>query len=231
MSGDNDSIVNNPLFGTMIGIQIGNNAHAEADKIRSESETSSAKNAATNGLIVSEVLSKRVDALRNEVEVISDTEVNYACSIAGVRGVTRELLEELRKSDPNNPLLDKKIRDKIFDSNKVNFSKKLNGSTNKEKANSINPTQWRDEAYGAENSDKSGPEKSKITPNIHVRSDAEVPSHVSDREKLLSLVERLSAEVKKNNPDAAILQDKVMLDVFADYTINEMVRQEMNKPA
>ncbi len=33
---------------------------------------------------------------------------------AGLRAVVRYLLSELRKNDPNSPLLDKKVRDRIF---------------------------------------------------------------------------------------------------------------------
>ena len=229
MSGDNDSVVNNPLFGTMIGIQIGNNAHAEADRIRSETETNSARNSADNGVMVAAILSERNDALRQEVANLSDSELSFNGSIAGVRGVTRELLEELRKSDPKNPLLNKKVRDRIYDSAREVAVKNVKDTTHEQRI-ALYP-KWRDQAYGAEGSNKGGPEASKITPNLQVRADSEVPSHVSDREKLLGLVERLSSEVKKNNPDAPILQDKVMLDVFADYTINEMVRQEKSKSA
>lgn len=89
---------------------------------------------------------------------------------------------------------------------------------------------WRDESFGAEGSSYAGPEKSKITPNIKIRTQAEVPSHTSDREKFLDLIERLSAEVKKNNPNAEILKDKVMLDVFETYTLHEMEKQDKVNP-
>ena len=223
---DNDSVVNNPLFGAMIGTQIGNNAHAAANEMRAEAQIILLKDAANNGVRVAESLSETVKSLRNEVHVFSGNEVDYAFSIAGVRGVTRELLEELRRSDPNNPLLNKKVRDRIFEASSNNISKKLTGINNPDKARSINPQVWRDEAYGAVGSDCGGPEKSKITPNIQVRAEAEVPSHTPDREKFLGLIEKLSAELKKANPNAPILTDKVMLDVFADYTLNEMERQE-----
>lgn len=225
---DHDSVVNNPLFGAVIGTQIGNNAHAEADRIRAESENKSLASAADNGVLVAGILSKRNEALRQEVADLTQSEKSYIYTLAGVRGVTRELLEELRKSDPNNPLLEKKIRDKVFDQGYISSESNVKGKTGRERTSMS--AIWRDNSYGAENSNMGGPEKSQITPNIQVRAEAEVPSHVSDREKLLGLVERLTAEVKKNNPDAAILQDKVMLDVFADYTINEMVRQEKHRP-
>ena len=88
---------------------------------------------------------------------------------------------------------------------------------------------WRDESYGAPGANKGGPESSQITPKLVVRAEAEVPSHVSDREKFLGLIKKLAAEVKKNNPDAAILKDKAMVDAFETYTLNEMDRQDRNK--
>lgn len=220
MSGDNNSVVNNPLFGAMIGTQIGNNAHAEADQIRSKAEISSLESESEAGVMVAGILRKQVDALNT-------SDLSFTCSIAGVRGVTRELLEELRKADPRNPLLDKKIRDKIYDSSFKNIRDKVNGKSFIER--DPKAAQFRDEVFGHEGSTKSGPEISKITPNIQIRSEAEVPSHTPDREKFLGLIEKLSAELKKANPNAPILQDKVMLDVFTDYTLNEMVRQEKNK--
>ena len=64
-------------------------------------------------------------------------------------------------------------------------------------------------------------EASQITPNLVVRAEAEVPSRISGREKFLGLIEKLAAEVKKNNPDAAILKDKAMVDAFETYSSKE----------
>ncbi len=54
---------------------------------------------------------------------------------AGLRAVIRYLLSELRKNDPNNPLLDKKVRDRIFNEfHKEEMEKAL-------KANDMQPWQ------------------------------------------------------------------------------------------
>ena len=225
---ENNSIVNNLLFGAVIGTQIGNNAHAEADRIKAAAEINSLESESEAGVMAAAILSKRVDVLRQEVEALNSSELSFTCSIAGVRGVSRELLEELRKSDPKNPLLNKKIRGRVFDASFAGSWAKVNGKAYKERESLS--AKWRYETYGAEGTSKSGPEAEQITPNIQVHSEAEVPSRITDREKLLGLVERLSAEVKKNNPNAPILQDKVMLDVFPDHTLNEMARLEKHKP-
>jgi hypothetical protein len=199
------------LLGQVVGQQIGNNARAngikklaEADRILANSEIG--------------LLERTVDVLRKELEAVTQTEVDFTCAIAGVRGVTRELLEELRKSDPKNPLLDKRLRDRIFDSAFKKVNDRIPG-TSYQKRRELSQA-LRDEAYGAEGANKSGPEKSQITPNLAVRAEAEVPSHVTDREKFLGLIEKLSAELKKANPDSPILKDKEMISVFEDYTLN-----------
>jgi hypothetical protein len=193
-----EGLVNNPLFGAVIGQQIGNNAHHAGQQVLAAAEKASLEQEATAGVLVAGMLRRQVDEL-------TQTELDFTCAIAGVRGVTRELLEELRKSDPNNPLLNKKIRDRVFDSAKNKVWDKVKDTTYKERDNIAQ--KLRDETYGAEGSNKSGPEKSQITPNLAVRAEAEVPSHVTDREKFLGLIEKLSAELKKANPDAPILKE------------------------
>ena len=219
----------NPLFGAVIGIGIGNNAHAEADEIRSQASIRSLETRLKSSKELNVAYETYIEKLKKQVDDLDGKDVSFTCSIAGVRGVTRELLDELRKSDPKNPLLDKKIRDKIFLSSFNAIQSKVYGTTYSQRT--AKNEEWRNETFGAIESGSGGPEISKITPNIQVRADAEVPSHTPECEKLLGLVEKLSAELKKANPNAAILQDKAMLDFFADYTINEMVRQEKNKPA
>jgi len=200
------------LLGQLIGQQIGNNLHAEADQIRANSRQIVADSEIR-------LLGRTVDVLRQEIDKLSQVEVDFYAAIAGVRGVTRELLEELRKSDPNNPLLDKKVRDRVFMSTFNRIGKKLTGTTHQQRED--NSQSWRDEAYGATGANVSGPEKHQITPNLVVRAEAEVPSHVSDREKFLGLIEKLSSELKKANPNAAILKDKTMVDVFETYSSKE----------
>ena len=218
-----------PILGAGIGIAIGNNAYAEADEIRSQTKIRSLESRVSSLTELNAVYDDVVEKLKKQVRDLDDNDVSFTQSIAGVRGVTRELLEELRKSDPKNPLLDKKIRDKIFMASFGIIKSKVIGTTYSQRKELAEA--WRNESFGAEDSLKGGPEISSITPNIQVRAEAEVPSHTPEREKFLGLIEKLSAELKKANPDSPILQDKAMLDVFADYTINEMVRQEKNKPA
>ncbi|MGZ8984181.1 MAG: hypothetical protein ACXW11_09520 [Methylotenera sp.] len=201
---NDNSIVSNPLFGRIIGQQIGNNLHAEADQIRAN-----AKQIVSDSEI--RLLNRTVDALRKKVESVSQSQVDLYAAIAGVRGVTRELLEELRKSDPNNPLLDKKIRDRVFTSTSNRIGNKVSGTTYQQRKEFSQG--WRDDAYGAEGANKSGPEKSQITPNIAVRAEAEVPSHVSDREKFLGLIAKLAADLKLANPNAVSLQDQALAEL------------------
>lgn len=75
---------------------------------------------------------------------VSQSDADSTCALAGIRGVTRELLEELRKSDPKNPMLDKKIRDRIFISSFKNVSKQTAGTTYQQRKE-LNE-KWRDES-------------------------------------------------------------------------------------
>ena len=223
-----DENYGNDLTGAFVGISIGNRAHAEAAEIRANTKNRSLESRLNSANELIQTYETVLEKLKRQVTDLDGKDVSFNCTVAGVRGVTRELLEELRKSDPKNPLLDKKIRDRVFDSLFKSTSSKVHDTTYLERTSLAES--WRNETYGAEGANKSGPEESKITPNIQVRADSEVPSHTPEREKLLGLVEKLSAELKKANPNAPILQDKAMLDVFTDYTINEMVRQEKSKP-
>lgn len=200
-----EGLVNNPLFGAVIGQQIGNNAHHAGQQVLAAAEKASLEQEATAGALVAGML-------RRQVDEFSQGEMDFYAALAGIRGVTRELLEELRKSDPKNPLLDKKVRDRVFISSYHQIGKKITGTTHQQR-NEFGDS-WRDESLGAEGSTRGGPEKSQITPNLAVRAEAEVPSHVTDREKFLGLIEKLSAELKKANPDSPILKDKEMISVF-----------------
>lgn len=143
-----------------------------------------------------------------ELAVFIESKIDFYASISGARGVTRELLNELLKSDPSNPLLDKEVRDNIFNCSFNQISKKLIGTTYQQRYNFFQ--EWRDEVYGAEGSSKRGPKKSQITPNNQIRADVKIPPHITDREKLLGLVERMSADLKRADPNAPSLKDEVL---------------------
>jgi hypothetical protein len=153
----------------------------------------------------------QIIALRKEVEETSEIEASYVLVMAGLRGVTRELLADLRKSDPSNPLLEKKYRDRVFDAAyKVQLANNqgTNTAIRYEKA-----PEYRDAAYGAPGSNKGGPEKQQITSYAAVRAAAEVPAHVTEREQFLGLIAKLRDEVERLNPNSPILQEKAILDV------------------
>ncbi|MDO9232995.1 MAG: hypothetical protein Q8N02_05395 [Methylotenera sp.] len=194
-------LVSDPLFGRLIGQQIGNNAHAEADRIRAETALDSEKQMSGNAVLV-------VGLLKSQMDTLASNEASLDVAIAGVRGVTREILNELRRADPNNPMLDKKLRDAVFD---VNFQDQVVRQKNtgwKDRAGK--QQEYRDAAYGAEGANKGGPEKSKITPNKAVRKAAGVPEdHIPDRERFIALIGRLANELKAHDPNASILTEVI----------------------
>lgn len=102
------NFIEDPLFYQMLGQQIGNNAQAEADAIRARGALDRASANTNQAILVSTILRQQLDNCDAD---------SYAenCIAAGVRGVVRELLVELRNADPDNPLLDKDVRGKIFD--------------------------------------------------------------------------------------------------------------------
>ena len=204
------NIVENPIFGAVIGQQIGNNARAEASAIR-------ARTAQT-------LDARKIDELREQFNQATQSEVDMTAAIAGVRGVTRELLYALREADPNHPLLDKKVRDKVWDSCFDDIHKKLSGTSTQSRVE--NRSAWRDEYYGAEGSSKGGPEKNNITSSKTATHGTDIESHLTDRERFLGLIERLVDEVRNINPNSAILSDKVMIDVFETHTLHEMTKHE-----
>jgi len=200
------SLSENPMFGAIIGQQINNNR--VADQIQDQNVGLKKSLNETSDLAVSAAL--QLVALRKEVEDLTDAEAGGYVVLAGVRAVTRELLSELRKSDPNNPLLDKKVRDRLFDvvsEDQRNKHKDTDRATRLSKA-----ADYRDQAYGAPGSNKGGPEKQQITSNAAVRAAAEVPAHVTEREQFLGLIGKLRDEVERLNPNSPILQEKIIID-------------------
>lgn len=211
-------LVEDPLFYRIIGQQIGNNAHDEANEIRLNDQVNMAKNAA-NGLQGNlNIAIQGIISLREQVDSIADNEASLNVALAGVRGVTREILNELRRADPNNPLLDRKVRDAVFDSS-YNEQLKRQEGTGWQNRESKYP-EYRDAAYGAQNANKGGPEKSQITPNKAVRKAAGVPeNHVPDRERFLALIAKLTEELRAHDPNAPILKDKEMVDVLNEFRL------------
>lgn len=215
------SISENPMFGVMIGTAIGNNASAEAAALREQGHNEVLRylNARSEGNLQRAI--EIIGALREETNTLENEAFATDSILAGVRGVVRELLSELRNADPKNPLLNKNTRDRIYDSSKNAFqdmSKNEDGSVKDLRARNKESGQTRDAIYGAKGSSKSGPEKDQITPNAAVRAAAEVPAgHVTDRERFLALIEKLTTELKAANPDAPILQDKEMVGVFEEF--------------
>ena len=101
------------------------------------------------------------------LEVTRDAYVDQGVpNLAGLRSVIRELLVELKKSDPKNPLLIKKSRDAIFDVSKANQTKRQSGLN----YNVIHKDleMYRDDVYGAKDADKGGPELADLTSNLEV---------------------------------------------------------------
>lgn len=214
-----DSLSENPLFGRVIGQQMALND--QNDDLVSKHNALAERLNRANGEIRKG--NGAIDALRTELNSLDGMEAGLHAAIAGVRGVTREILNELRRADPNNPLLDKKVRDSIFEGvyqDQVSRQKGKSGKVRK-----IEAATYRDTAYGATGSNAGGPEKSQITPNKAVRQAAGVPeNHVPDREKFMSLIAQLATELKTYNPNSAILNNKAMVDVFETYALHEMER-------
>ena len=59
-------------------------------------------------------LSNGVDGLIKDRDENTRIMIERRCINAGLRAVMRELLKDIRAKDPNNKLLDKKYRDRIF---------------------------------------------------------------------------------------------------------------------
>lgn len=209
----------NPMFGVMIGQHIATERSAEVAREIADSNSRMLGRANEQTMDFAIVAA----TLRNEINELDSYDAGFSISIAGVRGVTRELLAELRKADPSNPLLEKKVRDKIFDAAKsaqLNRQDKMNWKERGE-----NSSKFRDLAYGAEGSNKGGPEKSQITSNKQVVAEAGVPEHVTDRERFMTLIKELHSTLAAKDPNAPILKSQTMIDVFSEYALNEMERQ------
>lgn len=163
-----------------------------------------------------------INDLREEMTDLSDSHGLSFYVLAGIRGVTRELLSELRRSDPNNPLLEKKARDSVFDNivNKTEADFKDHSWQDKDNET----VKLRDDVFGGGvNADSGGPEKAQISSNTALRKEAGVTdSHVPEREKFLGLIATLAEQLKESNPDADILKDQSMVDVFDEYALHEM---------
>ena len=159
--------------------------------------------------ITSNIEVRRVAGIPDHTPEIGQHEANetgLTISIAGFRGVTRELLSELRKADPKNPLLDKNIRDRVFDVTSADGIKY--------------PLITR------ANEEKSGPEKQNITSKQRVRAESKIPDHQSDRDKFLALIGKLSRELLEVNPESSALKDETMVEIFDEFALNEMVKQD-----
>ena len=214
-----ESLVENPLLGRMIGQQMALNNQND-DLVTKHNNLVVRLNKA-NGEI--DKGNTAIDELRMQVKTLDGYDEFSTSIIAGIRGVTREILNELRRADPNNPLLEKKARDAVFD-NAFNEQKKRHAGASWKKRDD-DAGSYREAVYGAPGANKGGPEKSQITPNKAVRQAAGVPeNHVPDREKFMSLIAQLATELKTYNPNSAILNDKAMLDVFETYALHEMER-------
>ena len=59
-------------------------------------------------------LSNNVNGIINAKDANERVLIERRCINAGLRAVIRELLKDIRAKDPNNKLLDKKYRDRIF---------------------------------------------------------------------------------------------------------------------
>lgn len=212
-------LVDDPLFYALLGQQAGNQASAAADKISMSDEYSlKMSEMRTEQTNMNIGIVQTIVSLRQQVDSLSEIEGEYILGLAGLRGVTREILSELRRADPNNPLLDKKSRDSVFVTSVDNQKKRQEGTSSARERFDSAP-KYREGIYGTADSTKGGPEKSQITPNAAVRKAAGVPeNHVPDRERFLALIGKLAAELKAHDPDAPILNDKEMVDVFE--TIN-----------
>jgi hypothetical protein len=202
------SLSENPMFGAIIGQQINNNR--VADQIQDQNVGLKKSLNETNEVAVAasaQAASAVIQllALRKEVEELDASDAGFSLSIAGIRGVTRELLTELRKSDPTNPLLDKKVRDRLFLAAKNEQQARQEGKDWKQRGAEY--SQHVEAVFGAPNSGKGGPEKAQITSNAAVRQAAEVPSHVTEREQFLGLIGKLRDEVERLNPNSPILSD------------------------
>lgn len=216
-----------PIFGAFIGQSIKSNRAAGADREVAQSAIAEANRTASAAMEVANRGAQVSEILRGELDAAIQSELDLAAALGGVRGVARELMFELRQSDPNNPLLDKKVRDRIFDEARDAQVSRMAGDdfpARREKS-----TFYRDQAYGAPGSNKSGPEKENISKNSKARGEAGVPSHVPDREKFLELIRRLGEELEKANPNASILHEREVKDVFETQTLNEMVRADKPK--
>lgn len=216
-----------PIFGTIIGQRIKANRDADADRQLAQKAIRDANVAAEEASEVAMKGARIAEFLREELDQALQSEMDLRAAITGIRAVSRDVMAELKVADPNNPLLDKKVRDRIFDQAKEGQIKRMEKDdikTRREKS-----AAHRDEVFGAPNSNKGGPEKENITPNKAIRDSAEVDDHVPDRERFLVLIRSLCEELEKVNPNAQILQEKEVKDVFETFALNEMVRMDKNK--
>ena len=203
------SLPENPLFGYMIGQRIGDNAQAAADAKLAGLETMKAEGRAERAESTNKVLEGLLERAWGDY-------FDASCITAGVRGVVRELLTELRRADPSHPLLEKKVRDRVFDSAHDAQSMRGKEQTHAQRVNDSGAA--RNSIYGAEGSGRSGPENDSVTPNTFLRKAAGVPEdHITDREKLLGLVAALTAELHEVKPDAQILAGKEMRKTFDEF--------------
>ena len=159
-------------------------------------------------LVKTKKLNAELEDVKKYKIILGSLVSSSVTNLSATRGLLREVLVELEHSDHDNPILKKECRDAIYESiyDQVNASLKSAKIDDIEK--DIRSGKYKMEAFGVtETSTLSGPEMSMIKENKALRAKAKHPvGHVSDRDKMVDIVNRLSAEIKKSEPSTSVLK-------------------------
>lgn len=223
-----------PTRGYMIGNQIALKRNQDASEDRLLSMILSYKNLQDENSKVQAM----VDVLQREALMLDQELVSTEAVILGLRGVIRELLTELRYSDPSNPLLRKDIRDKIFNGVFDGYKEAVKGEGYKVRDDKF--IRRRDIVNGGKDGNNSGPDVNEITPNLMLRKQAGIdtkPNKVNpdiekyeaikrDQDKLLKLIAALASEVTNINPTSKVLEESSAKDTFETFVLAEMIKKD-----
>ena len=197
---------NKGIFGE--DLSVGRAQNAEFDALRKGRALAESRNNAEEWKDYAIQADKTLDETRQTYVV------NGVANQAGLRSVIRELLVELKKSDPKNPLLVKKTRDAIFDVSRVEQRNRQGGISYRTLHDNLE--NFRDLVYGAKDADASGPELADLTSNLQVRAAAGVPAHTPEIRQYETLITQLGNELAKFSPQAGVLTHPLLAQVLAD---------------
>lgn len=161
-----------------------------------------------------------IEKLLDQRDELLDEEVSLRCALAGARATIRELKAELQKLDPSNPLLKKEVLDEVYDKGKNDlFARIENKPLAQRKADA---QEDRDLALGNPGSTKSGHPGILATRAPFLQGI--LAKHGLDRHvpAVCRTIGNLVEAVYRHQPDAPVLKDESLRQIFTEYQMSEL---------